>query len=123
MKIFMKHKRHQDLYGDLSLHLPKLFNFSDAGIMFFDEVATTLYSIRCSDYQNTLLKDENLMRYPLNMGLTGIACEKREPLISLEGENDPKYSFEVDNINQLLDFENILIMPLIDSQGKLKGVI
>jgi hypothetical protein len=43
--------------------------------------------------------------------------------VSLEGEDDPKYSFEVDNINQLMDFENILIMPLIDSEGKLKGVV
>lgn len=63
------------------------------------------------------------MRYPLNMGMTGIAIDQKGPFISLDGEDDPKYSFEVDNINQLLDFENILIMPLIDSNGQLKGVI
>lgn len=70
-----------------------------------------------------MIKDEHLMRFPLNMGLTGNAIEQKGPVISLEGENDPKYSFEVDNINQLLDFENILIMPIIDSRGSLKGVV
>lgn len=69
--------------------------------MFFDEKATTLYSIRCNDYENTLIKDEHLMRFPLKMGLTGLAIEQKGPYISLEGEEDPKYSFEVDNINQL----------------------
>ena len=63
------------------------------------------------------------MRFPLNMGLTGLAIDQKQSLVSLEGEDDPKYSFEVDNINQLMDFENILIMPLIDSKGKLKGVV
>ena len=99
MKIFMKHKRHQDLYADLCIHLPKLFNFTNAGILFYDSKATTLFSIKCDDYKNTTIKDEHLMRFPLNMGLTGIAVEQRGALVSLEGEDDPKYSFEVDNIN------------------------
>ena len=95
----MKHKRHQDLYADLCIHLPKLFNFTNAGILFYDSKATTLFSIKCDDYKNTTIKDEHLMRFPLNMGLTGIAVEQRGALVSLEGEDDPKYSFEVDNIN------------------------
>jgi|OM-RGC.v1.033518630 hypothetical protein len=57
------------------------------------------------------------------MGITGIAIEQRAPFFSNEGEDDPQYSFEVDNHLQLLDFENLLVVPLIDSNGKLKGAI
>jgi hypothetical protein len=48
---------------------------------------------------NTLLKEEHIMRYPPKMGLTGIALETKKPYISLDGEDDTKYSFEVDNIH------------------------
>ena len=99
MKIFMKAKRHQDLYGDLQTHLPKLFGYEKAGILFYDQASAFLYSIRCQDYGTTLLKDEHIMRYPPKMGLTGIAMEKAAAHISLEGEDDIKYSFEVDNIH------------------------
>lgn len=99
MKIFMKAKRHQDLYADLQTHLPKLFGYEKAGIMFYDHRSGFLYSIRCTDYTNTLLKDEHIMRYPPKMGLTGIAIETSAPHVSLEGEDDVKYSFEVDNIH------------------------
>ena len=64
-----------------------------------------------------------MMHFPLSMGLTGVAINQGKPYISTEGEDDPKYSFEVDNHLQLLDFENILVVPLIDSKGKLKGVV
>jgi len=57
------------------------------------------------------------------MGLTGIAMETKKPHISLEGEDDAKYSFEVDNIHQLLDLVNLLIVPLIDAEGRIMGVV
>ena len=63
------------------------------------------------------------MRYPPKMGLTGIAMETKKPHISLEGEDDAKYSFEVDNIHQLLDLVNLLIVPLIDAEGRIMGVV
>ena len=79
--------------------MPKLFGYEKAGILFYDQASAFLYSIRCQDYATTLLKDEHIMRYPPKMGLTGIAMEKKGAHISLEGEDDIKYSFEVDNIH------------------------
>jgi hypothetical protein len=63
------------------------------------------------------------MHFPPRMGLTGIAIAAGKPHASTEGEDDPKYSFEVDNHLQLLDFDSFLAVPLIDSEGNLKGVI
>lgn len=57
------------------------------------------------------------------MGLTGLCIAERAPLITLEGEDDPRFSFEVDNILRLLDVESLLIVPLIDSQNRLQGAI
>jgi hypothetical protein len=75
MMVLMRNTRYQDLYGDLQALLPKLFNYGSCGILFFDDNASTLYSITCSDYKNTMIKDEHLMRFPLSMGMTGIAIE------------------------------------------------
>jgi len=75
------------------------------------------FSIRCNDYKNTQITDEHLMQFPLGMGITGIAINSEKPIVSNEGEEDPRYSFEVDNHLQLLDFENLLVVPLVDSKG------
>ena len=97
MKIFMKAKRHQELYDDLQTFLPEAFGYTNAGVLFFDEQGQNLYSIRCNDYKNTLITEEHMMHFPLNMGITGIAINSGEPYFSNEGEEDPRYSFEVDN--------------------------
>jgi len=75
------------------------------------------FSIRCNDYKNTQITDEHLMQFPLGMGITGIAINSGKAIVSNEGEEDPRYSFEVDNHLQLLDFENLLVVPLVDSKG------
>jgi transcriptional regulator with GAF, ATPase, and Fis domain len=123
MQIFMKAKRHEDLYQDLTDYLPKLFNFEKAGIMFMDHTTGFLYSINENEDGADPSKHEEISRYPINMGLTGICLAEREPLITLEGEDDPRFSFEVDNILRLLDVESLLIVPLIDSQNRLQGAI
>jgi hypothetical protein len=92
-------------------------------VLFYDEKACNLYSIRCADYKKTVITDEHLMFFPPTMGLTGAAIASGKPHVSLEGEDDVRYSFEVDNHLQLLDFESLMVCPLIDSKGKLKGVI
>ena len=117
MKIFMKAKKHQELYDDLQTHLPDLFGYTNAGVLFYDENGGNLFSIRCNDYKNTQITDEHLMQFPLGMGITGIAINSEKPIVSNEGEEDPRYSFEVDNHLQLLDFENLLVVPLVDSKG------
>ena len=124
MQIFMKAKKNEDLYRDLAKYLPPLFNYEKAGIMFMDHSTGFLYSINNLDEDaQEGTKMEDISRYPINMGLTGICLEEREPLITLEGEDDPRFSFEVDNILRLLDVESLLIVPLIDSQNRLQGAI
>lgn len=79
--------------------MPTLFQYELAGIMFYDHVLGSLFSIRCNDYEKTLISDEHIMRFPPNMGLTGEAIATMAPVISEEGEDDIKFSFEVDNIH------------------------
>jgi hypothetical protein len=59
----------------------------------------SLFSIKCTDYSAAVISDEHIMRFPPNMGLTGEAITKRQPVVSLEGEDDDKFSFDVDNIH------------------------
>ena len=76
IKIFMKCKRHQELYDELQTHLPALFGYTNAGVLFYDENGGNLYSIRCNDYKKTVITDEHMMHFPLKMGITGIAIDE-----------------------------------------------
>ena len=66
--------------------------------MFFDRNSGFLYAIKCKNYENTLLSDENIMRFPINMGLTGIAVKTKESVVVAKGMKDPRFSYDVDNI-------------------------
>ena len=66
--------------------------------MFFDKNSGFLYSIKCKDYQNTLISDENIMRFPTNMGLTSLAVKSKEAIVVPKGMKDSRFSNDVDNI-------------------------
>ena len=57
------------------------------------------------------------------MGLTGKVIEKGGPMIFMDGEDDLAFCLEVDNVTQILDYENALMCPLVDDKGRLKGVV
>jgi hypothetical protein len=78
--------------------LPTLFGYEAAGVMFYDRNSGFLYSIKCKDYANTLLSDENIMRFPVNMGLTALAVKTKESVVVSKGMKDPRFSYDVDNI-------------------------
>ena len=91
--------------------------------MFYDRNSGFLYSIKCKDYANTLLSDENIMRFPVNMGLTALAVKTKESVVVSKGMKDPRFSYDVDNIVQITEIQNLVIVPLVDSDGNLMGVI
>ena len=41
----------------------------------------------------------------------------------MDGEDDPRFVLEVDNVTQVMDYENVLMCPLFDDKGMLKGVV
>ena len=58
---------------------PKLFNFRESGTLFMDLKTKHLYSITTDDYERTAidLHEDNIIRYPLNIGLTGLAIKTK----------------------------------------------
>lgn len=41
----------------------------------------------------------------------------------MDGEDEKEFVLEIDNTAQVLDYDNVLVTPLIDQDDKLKGVI
>ncbi len=63
---------------------PKLFNFRDSGVLFMDVKSKHLYSINSDDYEKTAidLHEDNIVRYPNNIGLTGNSIAKKEIVVT-----------------------------------------
>lgn len=54
---------------------PKLFSFKESGVLFMDVKSKHLYCITSDDYERTAidLNEDNIVRFPNNIGLTGYA--------------------------------------------------
>jgi uncharacterized protein YciI len=67
--------------------------------------------------------EENVVAYPSNMGITGKACEEKKIIVANKGEMDPLFAPEVDNFCSAGIIGNMMVGPLVDLDGNLKGVV
>jgi hypothetical protein len=88
-----------------------LFGYEKAGILFKDDNSNTLYSINCDDYSNVKLLDENIVKFPTSLGLSGKAATKKKIIINQNGDKDPYYASEIDNFLGIYKIENMMIAP------------
>lgn len=102
---------------------PKIFGYEKAGILFKDDNTQTLYTINCEDYSQIKLFEDNIVRYPMNMGLSGKAVQKKKVLITHSGEKDANFASEIDNFLSIYKIQNMLIAPFTDRNGNVRGII
>jgi len=57
------------------------------------------------------------------MGITGKACEEKKIIVANKGEMDPLFAPEVDNFCSAGIIGNMMVGPLVDLDGNLKGVV
>ena len=75
IKGLMTQRRHQDLFYAAQALLPSVYDFEHAAMLFYEEEGACLYSINCD--ASARLSEENIIRLPKNMGLTGKAVAAR----------------------------------------------
>ena len=63
------------------------------------------------------------MRYPANIGITGHVIATRETVVGTDGYRTRKFAPEVDNYNNNFAIRNMIIGPMVDKDGKVRGVI
>jgi len=107
--------------------------FSDTkGLGFYSKIGSTISSIKSTAkiHRNSCLKVntifhqlENIIKFPVEVGLSGKAASKKEVVKNKQGESDPLFSSEVDNIYGMGKIENMLIGPMIDQKGEVQGVV
>ena len=90
-----------------------------------DLVQGNLYGIRTKNLTGGAmeLKPDNLMRYPANIGITGHVIATSQTLIGTDGYRTRKFAPEVDNYNNNFAIRNMIIGPMVDKNGKVRGVI
>jgi hypothetical protein len=69
------------------------------------------------------LKEENLIRIQSKGGLTGLALQKKQIIVSQLGERDTRFSINIDNLVNVFKVSNMLVGPALDSQGSIRAVI
>ncbi|CDW84755.1 UNKNOWN [Stylonychia lemnae] len=124
-KTLLSERNHALLFWRISTLFPKLFNFKDSGVLFMDVKSKHLYSITSDDYEQTALdlNEENIVRYPNNIGLTGIAIAKKDIVVSQAGYKDRQFAPEVDNYININKVNNMLIGAMVDRYGEVNGVL
>ena len=53
---------------------PRLYGYERVGILFKDDIQNCFYMINSDDYENQKILEENVVRFPMTIGLTGIAA-------------------------------------------------
>jgi hypothetical protein len=104
---------------------PRLFSFHESGVLFVDVKTKHLYCITSDDYSQTAidLHEDNIVRFPANIGLTGAAIKSKSIMVAHNGSKDKTYAPEVDNYINTNKIYNIMIGPMYDKHGNVKGVL
>ena len=61
--------------------------------------------------------------FPLNIGCTGIAITEKKSVYFNEGERSNSFQPDIDNSLGIHNAESLLISPINDNNGRLRGVI
>lgn len=65
----------------------------------------------------------DIVKFPRNIGLTGEAIQAKKIVVLQKGERVSNFASELDNMVNSLVLESILIGPIYDPNGNLRGVI
>lgn len=124
-KTLLSERNHAMLFYHIMRMFPRLFSFKDSGVLFSDIKSKHLYFIHSDDYERTAidLNEDNIVRYPNNIGLTGLAVDSKEIVVTREGAKDRNFSPEVDNFVNLNKISNMMIGAMVDKNGEVKGVL
>jgi hypothetical protein len=113
----------------------ELFQFEHVGVLFVDCVDKAentlphLFKITHSDSDDDEGADganrgfKDTVKFPRNIGLTGESIQNKKIVVLQKGERVSNFASELDNMVNSLVLESILIGPIFDGNGDLRGVI
>ena len=124
VKTLLSERYHGLLYQNMSMIFPSLFNYEQVGILFYDEKHNNFYAINTDDSNQVKVYEENIIRFPITIGLTGKAAQKRKIIINNLGDKDNlNYSSEIDNFINVGRIRNMMVGPMQDMKGNIRGII
>jgi hypothetical protein len=100
-----------------------MFGFEKAGILFKDDINNVFYSIHSEDYNSGQILEENIVRYPMSIGISGKSAMKEKIMISAKGEHEFGFSSDIDNFLNISKIDNFIIGPMVDTKGNIRGIL
>lgn len=94
-------------------------------MLIMDVSKNCLYQIQSDDYVKSALdlNRDNILEFPTNVGLTGLAIQKNRIIVADKGDLDTRFAPEVDSGGIAVNFRNIMVGPMVAHDGKCKGVV
>ena len=96
---------------------PALFGFQSCGLLFVDPETSQLFRFEDS------LDQTIVITFPQNVGCTGDAIKQRKIIYFDDIKQQPRFENVIDNSQGKYLVQSLLIAPIYDSDGKLKGVV
>jgi len=115
----------KQLFIQITEFLPDFLGFKSAGILLLDEATSELYTIPIYKDEKSGNAISSIIRFPLQLGVSGIVFETCKIYTCNEAKTDRKYVSDVDNLNSLQDLSNFMICPIFSKTNSAKstGVI
>jgi len=76
----------------------------------------TISSVNCRGFGD-------IVKFPRNIGLTGEAIQKRKIVVLQKGERVSNFASELDNMVNTAALESMMIGPIFDTNGDLRGAV
>ena len=113
-----------DLFQVVRNECPGLTNFSDACIIIYSKKGFKLVDSELFFIGDILNSGNNLfIKFPLNIGLTGIAFNNKKIYLGYNGSCEKLYVSEIDNLMSLPLVNNIVVIPLVDDKNCPLGIL
>ena len=118
-------RNHGILFMKLSEQLPMLFGYQHCGVLFVDNKDGMLYSMSVETTFDNSPYVASVVKYPSNLGLTGIAHSKGPGTVvrSDLGGKDYRFLNDIDNLAGVPQVRNLLVGVIGSKDGEVTGVI
>lgn len=119
----MVEKNHGLLNNKIMDNIPQIMGFDNAAILFRDPNDKLLYTITASTTFDASTYVGDVVKYPVNIGITGEVMRTKQIYVSYNVLKDPLYVAEVDNILNTQEVKNIIVAPLTNNEGEVDGIL
>lgn len=111
-------RSHQGIIEKLKDKLPSFMEFDSVGVLLYDKNNDKLFSIVEETKEGSTETVNTIIRFPWNLGITGIVFQSGKLYISNNATKETKMRSDIDNLSSCTDVQNFMIGPIYGDDKK-----